>query len=67
VGWMGTQGGQVGGGAPLVTKADSSIKPVSNTAPVRSPAVDVQDYLPAHKQLPYRPVSNPAQPATATR
>jgi sigma-E factor negative regulatory protein RseA len=72
VGWLGTQGGQVGAGAPLVSKAATGIQPVANTArvPAQSPSVDVQDYMPAHKQLPYRPVVNNApvqQPATATR
>ena len=62
VGWIGSQGGG-DAGAPLVAKSSSSIQPVANTAIVpQAPALDVQDYLVAHRQMPspelYRPVTN---------
>jgi sigma-E factor negative regulatory protein RseA len=69
VGWIGFQGGQ-GAPAPLVAKSTSAIQPVSNTisAVQGAPALDVQDYLAAHRQQPrpelYRPVNNRA-PAAA--
>ena len=67
VGWLGMQGGQAGT-APVVAKSASAIQPVSNTAIVRDAAIDPQDYLAAHRQLPspelYRPVNNRA-PAPA--
>jgi sigma-E factor negative regulatory protein RseA len=64
VGWIGSQGN--GGGdaiSPLVAKSASSIQPVANTAIVpQAPALDVQDYLLAHRQMPspelYRQVTN---------
>ncbi len=67
VGWVGSQGGQIGS-APLVAKSSSAIQPVSNKSTVREAALDPQDYLAAHRQLPspelYRPVNNRA-PAPA--
>lgn len=70
VGWIGTQGGQVPGGSP-VAKNPAVLQPVANKAPAAAPTVDPQDYYIAHKQLPsaqlYRPVTNRAAPAAATR
>lgn len=71
VGWIGSQGGQLPDGAPVVAKNPTVIQPVSNKAPVATvPSVDVQDYYVAHKQLPspdlYRPVNRTA-PAAAAR
>ena len=72
VGWIGSQGG--GGGAlpePVVAKAPStSIQPVASTAAVVSaPALNVQEYLVAHRQMPtadlYRPVTNRTPAAVA--
>ena len=66
VGWIGTQGGQVPGGAAVVAK-NPAVMPVANKMPA-APTVDVQDYYTAHKQLPsYQPVTNRAAPATAAR
>ena len=63
VGWIGTQGGQVPGGA-VVAKNPAAI-PVANKMPA-APTVDVQDYYIAHKQLPaYQPVNNRTAPAPA--
>jgi len=65
VGWIGTQGGQVPGGA-VVAKNPAAI-PVANKMPA-APTVDVQDYYIAHKQLPsYQPVNNRTTPAAAAR
>lgn len=70
VGWIGTQGGQ-GSPVPMVAKSGSAIQPVSNKVLARDsvPALDVQDYLAAHRQLPrpdlYRPVTNRASAAAA--
>lgn len=65
VGWLGNQGGQVPG-TPLMAKNPSAIQPVSNSG--KAPSVEMQDvYYSAHKQLPYRPVSNSTAPAPATR
>jgi sigma-E factor negative regulatory protein RseA len=64
VGWIGSQGGQAPSG-PAIAKSSSAIQPVANkvTAP-ESPALNVQDYLAAHRQIPsaelYRPVTNRA-------
>ena len=64
VSWIGTQGGAPGAAAPMVAKSTGAIKPVAATATVRAvpPALDVQDYLTAHRQIPspelYRPVAN---------
>jgi sigma-E factor negative regulatory protein RseA len=69
VGWIGFQGGQ-GTPTPMVAKSTSAIQPVSNTISTgqATPALDVQDYLAAHRQQPrpelYRPVNNRA-PAPA--
>ena len=64
VGWIGTQGGP-GGSVPAVAKSSSLIQPVANKA--AAPALDVQDYLAAHRQMPspelYRQVNN-RTPAT---
>lgn len=72
VGWMGSQGGPAAGPVPVVaTKgaAPLAIQPVANTAPVPASAVEVQQYMAAHKQLPsaelYRPVNNRAPVAAA--
>lgn len=63
VGWIGSQGGQ-GGSLPAIAKSNSAIQPVANKSSVASPALDVQDYLAAHRQIPsaelYRPVNNRA-------
>lgn len=65
VSWIGTQGGAPGTIAPIVAKGSSAgIKPVAATTsiPGAQPALDVQDYLIAHRQIPspeaYRPVAN---------
>ena len=68
VGWLWSQGGMIGGSAgPVVAKGASGIQPVANKVRVE-PAMDVQDYLAAHRQVPspelYRAVNNRA-PATA--
>ena len=61
VGWIGGQGGQAPAD-PIVARSDSNIQPVANTATLQQPAVDVQDYLVAHRQIPspefYRQVDN---------
>ena len=61
VGWIGSQGGQLGEGASLA-KGTTGIQPVANTT--TQPALDVQDYLVAHRQIPspdfYRQVNNRA-------
>lgn len=63
VGWIGTQGGQVPGGA--VVAKNPAAMPVVNKMPA-APPVDVQDYYIAHKQLPaYQPVNNRTAPAPA--
>ncbi|MEO7744531.1 MAG: sigma-E factor negative regulatory protein [Usitatibacter sp.] len=63
VGWIGTQGGQVPGGA-VVAKNPAAI-PVASKMPA-APTVDLQDYYVAHKQLPaYQPVNNRSVPAPA--
>jgi sigma-E factor negative regulatory protein RseA len=70
VGWIGSQGGQ-GSPAPMVAKGTSAIQPVANKVMARetAPALDVQDYLAAHRQQPrpelYRPVNNQPQAAAA--
>ncbi|HXF77361.1 MAG TPA: sigma-E factor negative regulatory protein [Usitatibacter sp.] len=60
VGWIGSQGGQVP--TPVVAKNGGGLQPVANT--VTQPALDVQDYLAAHRQIPppelYRQVNNRA-------
>lgn len=65
VGWIGMQGAP--GGAPAVVAkggSTASIKPVAATSviPAPAPAINVQDYLAAHRQIPspdlYRPVAN---------
>ncbi len=72
VGWIGTQGGPDGSATPVTAKAGSGIQPASNTVivPQGAPAIDVQTYLDAHRQLPsrelYRPVTN-RTPAAAGR
>jgi len=59
VGWIGTQGGQVP--EPVIAK-NANLQPVANT--VSQPALDVQDYLAVHRQMPppelYRQVNNRA-------
>lgn len=72
VGWIGSQGGQLPGAAPVVAKNPTLVQPVANKpASAPAPTVDVQDYYAAHKQLPsaqlYRPVTNRAAPAAAAR
>jgi sigma-E factor negative regulatory protein RseA len=74
VGWIGTQGGQGASPLPPVAKSSSGIQPASNTVVITpqqaAPAIDVQTYLDAHRQLPtrelYRPVNN-RTPAAAGR
>jgi len=67
VGWIGTQGG-AGSSVPMVAKSSSAIQPVANKATIPAPALDVQAYLAAHRQMPspelYRAVNNRA-PAAA--
>ena len=69
VGWIGSQNGQVPGGATLA-KNPSTLQPVANVVPAKVPAAEMQDYVAAHKQLPsvdlYRPVNRTA-PAAAAR
>jgi sigma-E factor negative regulatory protein RseA len=68
VGWIGSQGGQ-GAPGPVVAKSASGIQPVANKVITRqsASALDVQDYLAAHRQMPspelYRPVTNRASAA----
>ncbi len=72
VGWLGSQGGNPApAGAPIVASKtiDQSIQPVASTMTiVPAPALSVQEYLVAHRQVPspdlYRPVTNTA-PALA--
>ena len=63
VGWIGSQGGQ-GASVPAIAKSSSSLQTVANKANVATPALNVQDYLAAHRQIPsaelYRPVTNRA-------
>ncbi len=73
VGWIGSQGGSPAAPAAPVaarTPAAPAIQPVANTTPAPASAVEVQQYMAAHKQLPsaelYRPVTNRA-PAAAAR
>ena len=60
VSWIGTQGGAPGAAPAMVAKGSpaGAIKPVA----AASTALDVQDYLTAHRQIPspelYRPVAN---------
>lgn len=51
VGWIGSQGG-TGTTLPAVAKSSSPIQPVANKAGVQAPAVPVDDYLAAHRQVP---------------
>jgi sigma-E factor negative regulatory protein RseA len=51
VGWIGSQGGS-GTSLPTVAKSASPIQPVANKALAQPSAVDVQDYLAAHRQMP---------------
>ena len=70
VGWLGSQGGNPVPVPVVASKsADSSIQPVASTTTiVPAPALAVQEYLVAHRQVPYpdlyRPVTNTA-PAVA--
>lgn len=64
VGWIGSQGGSPAP-VPVVAKTttNSSLQPVASTATVvQAPALNVQEYLVAHRQVPspdlYRPVTN---------
>jgi len=72
VGWIGTQGASPVP-EPVVAKssASSAIQPVASTATVvPAPALNVQEYLVAHRQVPiqdYRPVVNRAPAAAAAR
>ena len=72
VGWIGSQGGQ-GSAVPMAAKSNSGIQPASNTVvvPAAAPAIDVQPYLNAHRQLPapdqYRPTATNRAAASATR
>jgi len=66
VGWIGSQGGAGPAVMPTVAKSGtaSSIQPVASTTTVQPavPALTVQEYLVAHRQMPspelYRPVTN---------
>ncbi len=67
VGWIGSQGGAGPAAVPVVAKAGmgaASIQPVASTTTVQTavPALTVQEYLVAHRQMPspelYRPVTN---------
>jgi sigma-E factor negative regulatory protein RseA len=52
VGWIGSQGGS-GSSIPSVAKSSSPLQPVANkTALPPAVAIDVQDYLAAHRQMP---------------
>jgi negative regulator of sigma E activity len=68
VGWLGSQGGS-SSALPTVAKSSSPIQPVANKTAVPAPAtaVDVQDYLAAHRQMPFpesvRAVNNRATAA----
>ena len=72
VGWIGSQGGQ-GSAVPMAAKSNSGIQPASNTVviPAAAPAIDVQPYLNAHRQVPapeqYRANANNRAAASATR
>jgi len=71
VGWLGSQGGNPAP-APVVAKSSTqSLQPVASTASVvivPAPALSVQEYLVAHRQVPspdlYRPVTH-TEPAVA--
>jgi len=71
VGWIGSQGGGTPMPEPVVAKAPAaSIQPVASTGTVvTAPALNVQEYLVAHRQVPtpdlYRPVTNRAPVAAA--
>lgn len=71
VGWIGTQGGQLPGAAPMVAKNPTAIQPVASKVIAPAPVVDVQDYLTAHRQMPspdlYRTVNNRANAPAAAR
>jgi sigma-E factor negative regulatory protein RseA len=67
VGWLGTQGGAGPSALSTVAKTgapSASIQPVASTTtlPAAVPALTVQEYLVAHRQMPtpelYRPVTN---------
>lgn len=67
VGWIGSQGGggpAVAPGTVAKAGAGASIQPVASTTavPTSVPALTVQEYLVAHRQVPtpdlYRPVTN---------
>jgi hypothetical protein len=67
VGWIGTQGGAGPSALSTVAKSGApgaSIQPVASTTtlPAAVPALTVQEYLVAHRQMPtpelYRPVTN---------
>jgi len=70
VGWIGSQGGSPAP-EPVVAKSSTSLQPVASTATVApAPALNVQEYLLAHRQVPsqdYRPVVNRAPAAAAAR
>jgi sigma-E factor negative regulatory protein RseA len=67
VGWIGSQGGAGPASIPATvakTGVGASIQPVASTTavPAAVPALTVQEYLVAHRQIPspelYRPVTN---------
>jgi sigma-E factor negative regulatory protein RseA len=70
VGWIGTQGGLSPSATSVVAKNPTVVQPVANVVPA-APALDMQDYFAAHRQLPsaelYRPVVNKPAPAPAAR
>jgi negative regulator of sigma E activity len=69
VGWIGSQGGPAAPEA-VVAKSPAAVQPVAHkAAPAPAPALDVQDYLTAHRQIPspdlYRAVTNRSTAAPA--
>lgn len=72
VGWIGSQDGGPNAPEPVVAKSAAALKPVASTAPVvAAPALNVQEYLVAHRQVPtpelYRAVTNRTPAAAAAR
>ena len=74
VGWIGSQGGSPVPEQAVVSKAStaSPLQPVASTATVApAPALNVQEYLVAHRQVPtpelYRPVTNRTPAAAVAR
>src|SRR5260221_7805900 len=63
VGWIGTQGASGPATTTMAAKPASAIRPVADQVIVPSQALNVQEYLAVHRQVPspdpYRPVTNP--------